>query len=56
MKSVVIIRADKERGLLSANVVDDFYDGNEYMYRDLYNTDVNDVVGVYFVERVSLCL
>lgn len=56
MKFAIIIRKSVENGKLVAYVVDDFYHGNVDRYRNMYHTDLYDVVCINIVERMDISL
>lgn len=56
MKSVVIISKNRELGMIVADIVDDYKHGDVDGYRDLYDSDMFEVISVNIVERLYMSL
>lgn len=50
MKCVVIIRKNRELGIIVADIFHDYKDGDVEWYRDLYDTELYEVLSVDVVE------
>lgn len=56
MKCVIIVRKNVELGLIVADVFNDYKNGDVEWYRNLYSTELFEVLSVNVVDRFYMSL
>lgn len=56
MKCVVIIRKNRELGIIAADIVDDYLNGGVQRYYDIYDSELYEVLSVNIVERLNITI